>query len=573
MTPLSRHLGASARYGLLALTLAVLASGCGSRSTVVARVGAEDITVGEFEDVARRAQGLYSAPPESAKALLLDDLVQRSLLVQAAQRPTGENDTLAAYHRKRIEREVLFTAMMERLAPRSVAVSEAELRTLYEWRSMEAHIQLIFSPTRDLAMAALREIQGGLDFGAAADRFNPSQLFPPRGDLGFVAPGQLVSPLDDLLRTAPLGQPVGPVHPAGEGWFLIRVLERRPREQAPFEQERTELASLLQQRKRRLLMVEARERLRDAYRIRVDEDAAELLFTRFNQPASPPGEDPEFSLPPETRDMSRVLARFDGGPGRSGVYTMGDAIAELEGGAADAPAGSMLNAYDRWIEARVLQRVIEIEARARRLHEEPAISEQIKERFERGLLEQIYDAEVVSRTTVEPQDLAVAFRETGSMFARLESATIEHISLPDSSTAVAVLSAAQRAGGIAQAILGTSSKIVHQVETVSFPTSNATWRELEPEIFRAEPGSFLGPHPAGNRWLVARLVSKRQSTPSLERLSGDERAALESAALQFARDRRLKEYCDELKRELPVTIHRDVLRRIGWSSAPPGLAG
>ena len=67
----------SAARALLAALLALVLSGCGADpSRVLARVGDRTITVDDFVEVARDKQDQYAEPPDSAKALLLGDLVQ-----------------------------------------------------------------------------------------------------------------------------------------------------------------------------------------------------------------------------------------------------------------------------------------------------------------------------------------------------------------------------------------------------------------------------------------------------------------------------------------------------------------
>src|SRR5699024_5938600 len=88
----SRH-----RPTLLAalLALALLATSCATReSQVLARVGDRTITVGEFLDVARASGGQYPWDPDSNKVVLLDDMIQRELLLLEAQSRGMTTDTL-----------------------------------------------------------------------------------------------------------------------------------------------------------------------------------------------------------------------------------------------------------------------------------------------------------------------------------------------------------------------------------------------------------------------------------------------------------------------------------------------
>jgi len=184
----------TALAGVAGLALIGTLGGCSSGHQVLARVGDRTITTADFMEVAQGAQAFYgNLPPDSAKARLLDDLVRRALLLEAAKRQGLDRD---GSMRREVEDQVLTAALAERLAPRQVPVSDAEIRQLYEWRRTESHTQLIYAVERGRADAAMNELTRGQTFTAVADRFNLPGMLPPGGDLGYLAPGALVNPLD-----------------------------------------------------------------------------------------------------------------------------------------------------------------------------------------------------------------------------------------------------------------------------------------------------------------------------------------------------------------------------------------
>src|SRR5258705_9701083 len=70
---------------LLALASLAGLSGCGSDSRVVARVGSQVITAGEFRDLADAASQRMFMPPDTARHRLLDQLIERDLLLAMAE--------------------------------------------------------------------------------------------------------------------------------------------------------------------------------------------------------------------------------------------------------------------------------------------------------------------------------------------------------------------------------------------------------------------------------------------------------------------------------------------------------
>ncbi len=74
--------------------------------------------------------------------------------------------------------------------------------------------------------AILAEIQGGLDFAAAATKYSQDPTAPSGGDLGWVAKGDLVGPVEDAAFALTAGQVSGVVK-GPTGLHLIQCVERQ----------------------------------------------------------------------------------------------------------------------------------------------------------------------------------------------------------------------------------------------------------------------------------------------------------------------------------------------------------
>jgi len=258
------------RLALAALAL-VLAAGCGPGESVLARVGKRVITREDFTAAAAASGSQYQDVPERAKLRLLDDLVKRELLLTVADARGLTTNALTRTYRREMEGQVLVGSLMTQLAPRNVPVAESEIEEFYGWSQISAHLQVMYSPDRPLIDAAMGELKAGRAFGEVAAQVTPTGLLPPGGDLGNVTAGTLVDPLDDFARLAPVGQLIGPVMGAGEGWFIARVLSRhRVPPAAPLEAMRTQLVTAIRQRKLRLIAARAYLALRDQYALSIE---------------------------------------------------------------------------------------------------------------------------------------------------------------------------------------------------------------------------------------------------------------------------------------------------------------
>ncbi|MBI5710720.1 MAG: peptidyl-prolyl cis-trans isomerase [Candidatus Eisenbacteria bacterium] len=557
---------------LALLFVPVLLSGCSTESKVLARVGDQAITADDFLDVARANPGQYPGRPDSARAALLEDLVKRALLIQEAKVRGLADSVQLANMRRQLEDQLAMRSLLEKLAPRDVPVSDAEAKRLYEWRASEAHLFVIFTPDRRGADAALAELKGGADFSAMADRYNYTGMMPPHGDAGFMTPGSLVPPLDDLLRTAPLGQLIGPVESTGDGWFLVKITERRPRQQEPFEQQKAMLREMLKQRKQKTLMNAAYNRLREQYKVRLESDGPQALFHRFNP------NDHRDSLvaamgglpvppPPTPEQLKQVLARYDD-RGKAVPYTLADALQDMADPGKPRPDFAMVPMIEQWLESNLVQRVALIEARHRHLGEEPAVQRQVRERVNNMLLDAIYSAEIASILSASEAELRAAFERHPGGFVRLDAAKVMLATFPDSAAAQAVTAHAKPGGTLRDAV-NAAAPAAHVMEAdIKFPTQDPLWSRLEATIMATGPNEVRGPLRMGAGWLVLQVISKDQGPQTFENLPEQVRLALENEAVQQRREARLNELTAQLRAKFHPQVHPERLKSIPWPVPP-----
>jgi len=302
------------RRAALVLPILVLLAGCETDSDVLARVGSRTITRGDFAMVARVLSNRYPGPPDSAKVHLLRDMADPELLVQGAIQEGVHRDTTFLDFRRKTEEQMLRQAFYDELGAANVAVSAGEIEEMHRRRAQESQVQIVFTLSEPAAQAAASQIRSGADFGDVADRFNPAGFTPPRGDIGYVQPGMLQLPVDDVIRLAPVGKVVGPVEAVGQGWFLVLVKDRRKAEPKTLAAESDLLSTILRQRKQREVLVKALDRLRGDYRVHLEPGAAQSLI-RYVVPPSLQGAEP----PPLTLRESAEPSHND--PGFTMVMT------------------------------------------------------------------------------------------------------------------------------------------------------------------------------------------------------------------------------------------------------------
>jgi hypothetical protein len=107
-----------AAVGLLSALLAL--AGCASDpSRVLARVGNRTLTVDDFVDAAQDHESHYPGPPDTAKAMVLDDMVRATLVLVDAERLGLTKEPSVEAARQKIESEETQQALYRRSCPRT----------------------------------------------------------------------------------------------------------------------------------------------------------------------------------------------------------------------------------------------------------------------------------------------------------------------------------------------------------------------------------------------------------------------------------------------------------------------
>ena len=533
-------------------------AGCGGESRTLAHVGKSTITVDDYLAGAKGAAAQYPFPPDSAKSVFLDDLVRRRLLLEEARNRGLFDDTLTTIYRRTKEQELLGRQLSGELVPSEVPVSEGEVRRLYDERKTSARVQLIYAFSREAAQSAADQIRQGADFGAIADRLNPAGMLPPKGDIGEQLPGNLVSPLDDYIRTAPVGTVAGPLDSPTQGWFVLKIVDRQPHAEGPYETEKGQLLAMLRQRKQRAVAIRAYKQLREGYHVRLEPGGAQRLFLHFNQPA-------DTAL--TAADRSQALARWES-PGGAQVYTFGDALVDLQNVEDQKPDGLNLPSIEQWVLLQVTRRVQTAEAKRRGYALDPKWRRELDETVNNYVLDALYSNAIGSEPAAPgPEDAHLAYVRDQRRFEQVDRAMLQTLEFPDSAAVQRFLQHAghHHGGGDLKAIAASApgAPAVRDVE-ITFPSNDPDWQRLAPTLRTMNRGDAIGPFPAHGRLVVAMLMDKATSITPFDKLSPAERAQLDSEAAEFARERKFLALLDELKRRYPVTKNTALLKKLPW---------
>ena len=537
---------------LAALLLFALAGCSGPLDRPLAQVGDRTVTVDDFIRIARGNEQQYPGDAAAAKDSLLRDLMVREAMLIAARERGYDQHPQAVSYRRSLEEQAMQRELRDMFAPPGVGVSEAELREMYRWRGEQAHLQVVYTFDEASARIAANQLASGDPFEQVADRWNFPGMIGPGGDAGWASPGQLMQPLDDAIRKMPLGFIGGPYHTA-QGWFLVRVLERRPQEQMPFELQRANLEQMVRQRKQREVFTREVESIKREYEMKPVFAATQRVYQILQD-----------GLPPAAgNEENEVLVQW-----RGGQYTVADLMQDLNDPDAEKPPASMMPAIEVWLETRALSRVLSSEARRRHLDQSPRVLKDVRDQFDNYLTQGLYVDVTGSAGAADDADLRAVWERVRPQFVKLESVDLEWIDLADSAQAMNIARHGGAGVSLADAIAMQAPSLSAHAERVTFPTSDAQWSALEPMFIRIEPGTWVGPERRADGWRLLRVAGKQQVEQELDQLPPPVLENLRRSAEELRRDRVFVAFADSVQQAVGVKRFPERLAKLAWPMPP-----
>ena len=388
--------------------------------------------------------------------------------------------------------------------------------------------------------------------------FSVPGLLPPDGNLGWVAPGALPDPLDGALRTQKAGVIGGPFR-TREGWFLLKVAERRPRQQGPYESLRAGMIDLMRQRKQRAAYDRAYLDMKAEYDVNPAPGGAQLLF-RVESAADP------LTPTPDQRQMP--LATY-----RGGVYTLNDALLDLQRADTQKPAFNLLPAVEIWIEQQVMTRVAVIEARRRHLHEEPDLVASLRAQHDQLLLNQVYSLAVATVPPAGPELVQMAWNRVRHQYTKLDLAKVAMLEVADSTVADRVQKQHASTPMLADAAKHVDASLKVTVQDVHYPNPDPNWQVLQAMFTSLQPGAWYGPERTPKGWRLVQLVDKQMSEQKFEELPQGLQQNIAGAAGELARDQRFNEFTDSLATAFKPVIDTVAIAKLPWPVPMPADGG
>jgi peptidyl-prolyl cis-trans isomerase C len=534
---------------LLAAPAAVLLAGCSSGNRPLVQIGSQQVTVDDYRRAARGAAAQYPGLPAAAKAQLVQDLTRRATMLELAHRLGYDTTTSVRNLDRENERRALVQQLFARIAPGMQPVSEAEARALYEARKQEARVAMIYTSTRESALAALARLHAGEPFARVARSLALPGMLPPDGDMGVILPGSLPEPLDGAVRNVKVGEVGGPYETA-EGWFLVKITARQPHDPGNWDAERDALLEQQRKRKQSAALGRAYRDLRAEWEMELQPGGSQLLFHVLS-PVEP--------LRPSPEQRRTLLAHYAGG-----TYTLQDALDDMEDASIQRPPSQLLPAIQMWIENQAMLRVAVLEARRRHLQEEPDVVAGLRRKHEDMLLEGIYQNAVATVPPPGPELVQLAWEQLKGHFTRLGDVRVASVVVADSSTLRKLIRTGVNVRSLAEAAKQTEPSLSVSDTTVHYPNDDPAWNAMAPMFTQMQPGAWYGPEPLAHGWRILQMVDKTVIQQAFETLPPATQQNIASSAAELARDARFRQFTDSLSRAYLPVIDREQLAKLPW---------
>jgi parvulin-like peptidyl-prolyl isomerase len=240
---------------------------------ILAQVAEDPITLLDVERMILQMPKQFRQIYTNTKARedLLKNLIEHKLFAKAAKEANLDR---APEIRHKIQAAVDRTLSQEfqKKISQGISVSETELRAYYEKFSQsftmpaQIKIQEIVVAGEDQARRIMAQLEAGEDFGEIARKKSIGATAQSGGQLGWFGKGRLDPAVDQAGFELTVGE-ISEIIKIRRGYHIIKLIEKRPARQQPFESVKSRIHSVLQEAKRKEAAGEKRIQLEQRYHV------------------------------------------------------------------------------------------------------------------------------------------------------------------------------------------------------------------------------------------------------------------------------------------------------------------
>lgn len=203
------------------------------------------------KDIAQRSQGRAPAFP---KEKLVDELVQREILVQDAEQKKLDQTPEVVTQLDAARKAILTQASLQAYL-KANPITDADIKKEYDSKvggagGTEYKARHILLKTEDEAKKLIAELDKGGKFAELANKHSlDAKDSKNGGDLGWFSPGQMVAPFSEAVAKLEKGKYTKTPVKTQFGWHIILSEDSRKQTPPPMEAVKEQLTPLLQREK------------------------------------------------------------------------------------------------------------------------------------------------------------------------------------------------------------------------------------------------------------------------------------------------------------------------------------
>ena len=420
-------------FGLLLLTVLM---GCtvetGDR--VVAQIGDEEITVDQLQKFIEGLPGYSKTEHTGIEEARnhLNTMINIELLIMEAKAADLDESPEFRARLAQVRQEKLASTFQDRALEVEEEVEESEVREYAERMGLTRAIRLadIMVPSRENALAVLRELKNGVPFGQVAKQWSTNKKTSAQGgDLGrYTTREQMITPLQDKLFSLALGQVSEPIKIGGH-YSIFTVIADSTIELSPDRKLAIQMGLKKEknQRARSTLVAELKEK----YHLELDREGLALIVEKVRGGTS-------FATEAE---RNIVLYRYDGG--EITAQDLAEADRALKGNAlAQISDSSQVVAF---AERHVVPNAMLVEAALRAgIDEEAATVEWLDDQAKQFLIRALRARVLRAKVTIAENELRQFYEAHAERYLHPEQIEVQEILVETETEALRLMEQIQK---------------------------------------------------------------------------------------------------------------------------------
>ena len=420
-------------FGLLLLTVLM---GCtvetGDR--VVAQIGDEEITVDQLQKFIEGLPGYSKTEHTGIEEARnhLNTMINIELLIMEAKAADLDESPEFRARLAQVRQEKLASIFQDRALEVEEEVEESEVREYAERMGLTRAIRLadIMVPSRENALAVLRELKNGVPFGQVAKQWSINKKTSAQGgDLGrYTTREQMITPLQDKLFSLALGQVSEPIKIGGH-YSIFTVIADSTIELSPDRKLAIQMGLKKEknQRARSTLVAELKEK----YHLELDREGLALIVEKVRGGTS-------FATEAE---RNIVLYRYDGG--EITAQDLAEADRALKGNAlAQISDSSQVVAF---AERHVVPNAMLVEAALRAgIDEEAATVEWLDDQAKQFLIRALRARVLRAKVTIAENELRQFYEAHAERYLHPEQIEVQEILVETETEALRLMEQIQK---------------------------------------------------------------------------------------------------------------------------------